>query len=88
MGRIEGQRRSGRNVTGRNILRIRMAAEPRVTQEDMVGRLARLGVQINQSQIAKMESGQRPILDYELIAIARALRVPIQAIFYRADPHY
>ncbi len=73
--------RSLRNVTGNAIHRIRMAAKPKITQEDMVGRLARRGIQINQSQIAKIESGQRPVLDYELAAIAKALNVPIQALF-------
>jgi hypothetical protein len=47
----------------------------------MVGRLARLGVQMNQSQIAKIESGHRPVLDYEIVAIAKALKVPVQALF-------
>ena len=70
-----------RNVTGNAIHRIRMAAKPKITQEDMVGRLARQGIQINQSQIAKIESGQRPVLDYELAAIAKALNVPVQALF-------
>jgi len=70
-----------RNVTGNAIHRIRMAAKPKITQEDMVGRLARQGIQINQSQIAKIESGQRPVLDYELAAIAKALMVPVQALF-------
>lgn len=70
-----------RNLTGNAILRIRLAATPKITQEDMVGRLARLGIQVNQSQIAKIESGDRPILDYELAAIAQALKVPVQALF-------
>ena len=70
-----------RNVTGEAIHRIRMAAKPKITQEDMVGRLARQGISINQSQIAKIESGQRPVLDYELAAIAKALIVPVQALF-------
>jgi len=58
-----------------------MAVVPKITQEDMVGRLARLGIQINQSQVAKIESGDRPILDYELAAISKALKVPVQAFF-------
>ena len=70
-----------RNVTGNAIHRIRMAAKPKITQEDMVGRLARQGIPINQSQIAKIESGQRPVLDYELAAIAKALVVPVQTLF-------
>jgi len=72
---------SKRNVTGRAIHRIRMAAKPKITQEDMVGRLARYGVQINQSQIAKIESGVRPIQDYELAAFAKALKVTVLAFF-------
>lgn len=70
-----------RNLTGNAIQRIRMAAVPKITQEDMVGRLARQGVQINQSQVAKIESGDRPILDYELAAISKALKVPVRAFF-------
>jgi transcriptional regulator with XRE-family HTH domain len=75
------KRKNRRNVTGTIIQRLRMAAAPKITQEDMVGRLARLGVQASQSQIAKIESGDRPVLDYELAAIAKALKVPVQALF-------
>jgi len=81
MGRVSKTRSAGRNITGRAVHRIRMAAKPKITQEDMVGRLARMGIVINQSQIAKIESGHRPILDYELAAIAKALKVPVQDLF-------
>jgi len=81
MGRRATKRPSDRNITGRAIRRIRMAAEPKITQEDMVGRLARFGIQINQSQMAKIENGRRPILDYELAAIAKALRIPVPRLF-------
>lgn len=70
--------RLSRNVSGEAIRRLRMAAEPRITQEDMAGRLARHGLALLQSQIAKIESGDRPVLDYELIAFAKALKVPVQ----------
>jgi hypothetical protein len=79
--RVPKTSQTRRNLTGNAILRIRLAATPKITQEDMVGRLARLGIQVNQSQIAKIESGDRPILDYELAAIAQALKVPVQALF-------
>jgi transcriptional regulator with XRE-family HTH domain len=70
-----------KNITGAAIQRIRMAADPKITQDDLVGRLARLGVQVNQSQVAKIESGERPVPDYELAAIAKALRVSVQLLF-------
>ena len=74
-------KRNRRNVTGKTIHRLRMAAHPKITQEDMAGRLARQGVQLIQSQVAKIENGERPVLDYELAAIAKALKVPIQTLF-------
>ena len=81
MKRVPKTKQRHRNLTGRAIQRIRMATAPKITQEDMVGRMARQGIQINQSQVAKIESGGRPILDYELAAIAKALKVPVQAFF-------
>ncbi|MDP3072376.1 MAG: helix-turn-helix transcriptional regulator [Opitutaceae bacterium] len=73
--------RNRRNVAGKAIHRLRTAANPRITQEDMAGRLAKQGVPMIQSQIAKIEIGERPILDYELFAIAKALKVPVQTLF-------
>jgi len=58
-----------------------MAASPRITQEDMVGRLARQGLLLSQAQIAKMENGSRPISDIEVAAIAKTLRVQVQDLF-------
>ena len=81
MGRIVKKSNKSRNLTGHAIHRIRMAAKPRITQEDMTGRLARYGIEINQSQFAKIERGDRHILDFELAAIAKALRVKVQAFF-------
>ena len=60
---------------------MRLAAAPKVSQTDMVARLARLGIELNQSQIAKIESGERIVADYEAVAFARALKVKIQDLF-------
>ncbi len=78
--RVKNKKRL-RNITGKAIQRIRMATRPRITQEDMAGRLARLGLHINQSQVAKIESGDRQILDVELAAFAKALKVQVQMLF-------
>lgn len=74
-------KRNKRNITGTAIQRVRLNAHPKITQEDMVGRLARLGITFQQSVISEIESGDRWIKDFELAAIARALRVPITAFF-------
>lgn len=70
-----------RTSVGQKIRQIRMTAKPKVTQENMVGRLARHGVTLNQSQIAKIESGGRALVDFEILAFAKALRIPVRSLF-------
>jgi hypothetical protein len=48
------------------------------------GKLANLGVQITQTSLSKLENGQRYVMDYEAVAIARALRVSV-AWLYEED---
>jgi len=64
-----------RNVTGKRIRQARLAAKPPVSQEDLSGRLAGLGVTLDQGAISRVESEERYLMDYELLAIARALRI-------------
>jgi transcriptional regulator with XRE-family HTH domain len=64
-----------RNVTGKRIRRARQAAKPPVSQEDLSGRLAVLGVTLDQGAISRIEREERYLMDYELIAVAKALRV-------------
>jgi HTH-type transcriptional regulator, cell division transcriptional repressor len=64
-----------RNVTGNRIRLARMAAKPPVSQEDLSGRLAVLGVILDQGAISRVESEDRYLMDYELLAIAKALRI-------------
>jgi transcriptional regulator with XRE-family HTH domain len=74
-----------RNITGQAIRRIRLQADPHLTQENLAARLALLGLFYNQSQIAKLENGDRLISDFELFAIAKALRFRVQVFFEQAD---
>ena len=45
--------------------------------------LRRKGVTIDRSAVARIERGERYVLDYEAAGIARAFRVPIQDLFPR-----
>ena len=69
------------NVTGDQVRRLRLAARPKVSQDDMAGKLARVGLSLSQSQIAKVESGNRALKDFEVLAFAKALRVPVQRLY-------
>jgi len=73
MKKTHGPKR--RNVTGKRIRQARLAAKPPVSQEDLSGRLAVLGVILDQGAISRVESEDRYLMDYELLAIARALRI-------------
>jgi hypothetical protein len=70
-----------RNIVGREIRRLRLAAEPDISQEDLCGRLAKFGVILTRPQIAKIEGGRRPVFDYEVVAFAKALKTPISRLF-------
>ncbi len=66
-----------RNVVGPKIRQARKQAKPIVSQIDLAARLQVLGLKIEQSAISKIEQGHRPVLDYEVVALARALNVSV-----------
>jgi HTH-type transcriptional regulator, cell division transcriptional repressor len=70
-------RSSQKNIVGRRVAEARSRFEPRLTQDALSGRLARLGVQLDRAAIAKIEGNRRYVLDYELKALATALKVEI-----------
>jgi len=63
------------------VRKLRQAAEPRISQEDLCGRLARFGVILTRPQIAKIEAGRRPVFDYEALAFSKALRISLPSMF-------
>ena len=62
----------------------RKAAKLPITQTDLVARLQLLGAMIDQSTLSKIENGQRPVTDIEIVALAKALRVPVSWLFEEA----
>lgn len=69
------------NITGGTIRELRLAQRPRVSQQDLAGRMAARGVVIDRSALARVESGERFVSDYEILAIAHALKVPVERLF-------
>lgn len=55
----------------------RLNRTPKVSQIDLSALLFAYGVIINQASISKIESGDRPVYDYELKAIGEALVVEV-----------
>ena len=70
-----------RNVVGVNVRKVRKTANPPITQGDLVARLQLLGMLIDQSTLSKIETGRRPVMDIEVVALAEALKVPVARLF-------
>ena len=66
-----------KNISGRRIAEARSVCKPPLTQDELSGRLARLGVQMDRAAVAKIEGNLRRVLDYELKAVAAALDVKV-----------
>jgi transcriptional regulator with XRE-family HTH domain len=72
--------RVSQNLIGERVKRARAAANPPLTQEQLSKRLAKQGVSIDRAGIAKIEAGIRGVLDFELVAISKALDVSVSSL--------
>ena len=70
-----------RNIIGNRVREARRKCSPAVSQEDLAGRLAAQGIQIDRSAVSRIENQSRYVMDYEAHAIARALKIPIAWLF-------
>ena len=67
--------RTHRNLIGDRVRQARYKSKPKVTQTDLLARLAVRGVELEKTSISKIEAKTRPVSDIELVAIADALGV-------------
>ena len=74
-----------RNVIGVRVYQARKQAKPPITQKDLVAKLQVLGIKITQSGISKIEKGSRPVLDMEVVALAKALKVSTAWLLEESD---
>ncbi len=70
-----------RNIVGIRVRQARKAAKPPITQSDLIARLQLLDMNIDQSGLSKIENGQRPVSDIEVVAFAKALKVTEECIY-------
>jgi hypothetical protein len=70
-----------RNVIGRRLRQARLKARPPVSQEDLAARVSTQGISLDRSAISRIEGETRYVLDYEAVALAKALKVTVQSLF-------
>ena len=73
--------KKSKNLVGEVVRKLRLAAQPRITQDDLVARLEVKGLHLDRTSLLRIECGERKITDIEMLAIAAALRVPVATLF-------
>jgi transcriptional regulator with XRE-family HTH domain len=68
-----------KNIIGLRIRQARKAAH--FTQMELAAQLQLMGITIDRSAIAKIETDRRPVSDIEIAAIAKILKVDISWLF-------
>ena len=71
----KSRKRRSRNIVGRRVKEARTLHFPPLTQDQLSGKLAAEGVQLDRVGIAKIETGIRCAFDFEVRALAAALKV-------------
>ncbi len=66
-----------KKLIGDRLRQARYKSKPKVTQIDLLARLAVRGIALEKTTISKIESKTRPVTDIELVAIADSLGVSI-----------
>lgn len=68
-----------RNIIGDNVRKIRKAQN--LTQEELTAKLQLEGLCLDRPMITRIELKQREVLDYELLCIAKVLKVSTDDLF-------
>lgn len=68
-------KRQSRNIVGKRVKEARTLHSPPLTQDQLSGKLAVEGVQLDRVGIAKIETGIRCAFDFEVRALASVLKV-------------
>lgn len=66
-----------KNLIGDKVRQARHRNKPKITQTDLIARLAVRGIELEKTTISKIETKTRPVTDIELVAIADALGVSV-----------
>lgn len=65
------------NIVGERVKQARLRRNPPLTQDQLSGQLAKLGVAIDRAGISKIEIGARFVVDFEVKALAKVLGVSV-----------
>ncbi len=67
-----------RNIIGQRLREARLRFKPPLTQDQLSGRLAAEGTNLDRVAIAKIESGLRSAFDFEVRALSVVLKIDVE----------
>ena len=68
-------------MIGPRIRAARLKLKPAITQSDLAARLGVAGLDVDRPTVTRIENGTRYLRDYEIAAIAKALKVSVASLF-------
>lgn len=66
-----------KNIVGKRVKGARLNHKPAMTQSELAAKLEIDNVKLDRISISRIESGDRFVCDYELLALSKALQVSI-----------
>lgn len=66
-----------KNIIGTRVKEARNMHKPTLTQENLAAKLELMNIKIDRITISRIESGDRFVADYEVVAMAKALGVSL-----------
>ena len=72
---VKSKKRLSRNIIGKRVSEARHRFDPPMTQDQLAGKLAGEGVQLDRVALAKVEGGLRSAFDFEVKSLAAVLKV-------------
>lgn len=68
-----------RNLIGFNVKRIRRANK--ISQKELIAKLHLQNIKIDEPMLSRIENCKRPVSDFEVFAISKALNTDINSLF-------
>lgn len=75
-----------KNLIGPRVRAARQNADPPISQDQLAGKLARRKIALDRTAISRIESQDRQVTDYELMAIAKCLKVSVDYLLGNSRP--
>jgi hypothetical protein len=74
-----------RNIIGKRVREARLKSKSPISQDELAGKMAAQSIILDQTAISRIESQNRYLMDYEIAALARCLKVSVGWLFGEKD---